>query len=267
MKLAICIVEPKVNILTPTEWLPVMAQQVEMAGRKSHKSEGRMTDDSAERFIHKVAFHKGHESILEHASITVDMRMSRAASHQLVRHRIGAYTQESQRYCDYSSDKFGQTLEVICPPSILDHISLPSGTLVLAEQGLGEDLDYHVLAPASSIPWPDNEDERPYCRLDLAALGEPFRYWAFTILRAYGKYLWLRDQGVPPEDARFILPNAAKTEIVTTFNVRQWRHFFRMRCDKHAQWEIRGLALNLLQRFRELAPWGFGDPEMEGLLA
>lgn len=282
MNLSICIVKPAVRLVTPEEWLPTMASIIEIAGRKSHKSEDKIGEDSAHDFIHRVAFKLGHESIIEHCCITADMRMSRAASHQLVRHRLAAYTQESQRYCDYSHPKFGQMLEVICPPSIMPAVpdappsalpqgGLPSGTIVTAEltgdhsdDGGFEDTQdctYKILVPAAKVVDP----AKTYEVLSSSAVGEKFRRWAFAMLRAYGRYVWLREQGVKAEDARFVLPNAAKTEVVTTFNIRMWRHFFSMRCTKHAQWEIRGIAKDLLRMFIEKAPWGFADDKMRKL--
>ena len=272
MKLSICIVEPAVRLVTPEAWFPEMATIIEYAGRKSHKSEDKMTDDSAHAFIHRIAFGLGHESIIEHCVITVDARMSRAASHQWVRHRIAAYTQESQRYCDYSHPKFGATLEVICPPSIMPKDGgLPSGTVVTAEL-VGkavdphawednEDYEYKLLIPAAKVVDPD----ATYKELSISAAGENFRRWAFAIIRAYGRYVWLREQGIKAEDARFILPNAAKTEIVVTNNIRSWRHFFTMRCTKHAQWEIRSMAKDLLRILIAKAPWGFDDEQMRAL--
>jgi thymidylate synthase (FAD) len=267
MELNLCIVKPAVRLITPEAWLPEMAKIIETAGRLSHKSEDKMTEDSAHDFIHRIAFGLGHESIVEHCCITALARMSRAASHQWVRHRIAAYTQESQRYCDYSHPKFGKTLEVICPPSIMP--DLPSGSLIQAELTPGpehpvEDHDnytYRLLVPDPSATNPDEA----YKDFNFTGTNEKFRRWAFAVLRAYGRYVWLREEGVKAEDARFILPNAAKTEIAVTFNIRMWRHFFTMRCTKHAQWEIRGLAKELLRMFIDKAPWGFADDKMLAL--
>lgn len=270
MELNLCIVKPAVRLITPEAWLPEMAKIIETAGRLSHKSEDKMTEDSAHDFIHRIAFGLGHESIVEHCCITALARMSRAASHQWVRHRIAAYTQESQRYCDYSHPKFGKTLEVICPPSIMP--DLPSGTMIQAKVEPTRDADAGPLADTEDYTYkllvPQQDPQHPddaYKSLLLGESPEVFRRWAFAVMRAYGRYVWLREQGVKAEDARFILPNAAKTEIAVTFNIRMWRHFFTMRCTKHAQWEIRGLAKELLRMFIDKAPWGFADDKMLAL--
>lgn len=257
MRLNLCIVQPAVRLLTPTAWLEDTARIIEHAGRLSHKSEDRISEDSAAAFIHSIAFGLGHESIVEHGNITVLARMSRVASHQWVRHRISAYTQESQRYCDYSHEKFGQTLEVICPPSILPPEALPDNTIVTATHDPSdEECDYKLLLPRSE----------GYESAPMNMAGEAFRRWAITVMRTYGHYTWLRQNGIKAEDARFVLPNATKTELAVTYNIRSWRHFFEMRCTKHAQWEIRKLAQTTLRMFMELAPWGFGDPKMQALL-
>lgn len=262
MQLAIEIVKPSVKLITPIEWLAGMTSIIEYCGRLSHKTGDKQTEESAERFLRRWAVNskpetERHESILEHSAITMHFVMSRTASHQLVRHRLCAFTQESQRYCDYSKPKFGQTLQVICPPSVAEVVP---GTMVVAELR-------PTLNPAT---WDDNSPDYTYKLVapDVLAAAErlinvePFRRWAFAILRAYGRYLWLRDERVPAEDARFVLPNAAKTEIAMTANVRQWRHVFRLRCDKHAQWEIRGLMKQALALLIESMPICFGDEEM-----
>ena len=254
MQIGIRFVTPKASILTNPDWLPEMAKTVEHAGRKSHRSEGSIGPGSAAPFIEKVAKKKGHESILEHAFITVDARMSRVASHQWVRHRLSSHTQESQRYCSYAHKKWGHILDVICPPSIsgLD-CQILEGTIVYAEGALSPNADwvYHVeaLAPDEVQPM-------------RTAFGErlPWRNWCRATLRSYGAYLHLlRESDIAPEDARFLLPNACRTEIVTTANVRQWRSFMRLRCEPHSQWEIRKIARELQADFSALAPWGFSD--------
>lgn len=262
MNLSLCLVQPSVRILTHPEWLPELAKTVEFAGRLSHKSEAKIGSDSAHSFIQRIALGKAHVSILEHAHITVHARMSRAASHQLVRHRIAAYTQESQRYCDYASSKFDRTLEVICPAKLLPKNGMPSGTQIVAE-ATGDDYEYSVLLPLTK---PESVD-KTYNEVSLNTFDETFVKWARAVLRSYGHYIWLRDSGHRAEDARSLLPNATKTELVVTKNVRSWRHFFEMRCTKHAQEEIRSIASDLLKTLIAVAPWGFDDPIMHKLIA
>lgn len=136
----------------------------------------------------------GHESPIEHAKLTVSVSdVSRAFTHQFVRHRLFSFTQESQRYVKFGDD--------------IDHFIVPESVLSndTAKQIYGETLA--------------------------------------TIVDNYHK---LCDLGIKKEDARMLLPNAAETKIVATANFREWRHFFQLRADRHAQWEIRKFALSVL---------------------
>jgi thymidylate synthase (FAD) len=174
---------------------------LEHAGRACYRSEPR---GSAGRFL-QARVREGHESIIEHASVTFDIDgISRACSHQLVRHRIASYSQESQRYVDMSSPEF------VIPPSVA---------------------------------------EKP----------EAMAAWNAFIGEVASTYQQLRALGVRKEDARFVLPNATATRIIVTMNFRTLRHFFSVRCDQAAQWEIRLLALEMLRQVHALAPSVFED--------
>jgi thymidylate synthase (FAD) len=108
------IVEPSVTLewITPT---PLLA--IERAGRVCYKSEDKITDDSAERFC-KMIYQKGHESVVEHAVASLRIICDRGVSHEIVRHRLASYSQESTRYCNYSKEKFGSEIAVIQPPDM-----------------------------------------------------------------------------------------------------------------------------------------------------
>jgi thymidylate synthase (FAD) len=228
----ITIVEPGFEILTSTEGIE---QHIERCGRTCYKSEDRITDTSADRFIRHL-IQRGHESVLEHATVTVNILCSRACSHQLVRHRIAAYSQESQRYCDYGK----RGLRVICPPSI--DITLGS---YMAEHN---DIDQWMVWRKHGVGW------------EYISLPTRQRYWIANMDCAYSEYQAERKEGIPPEDARFVLPNACKTEVTSTYNLRTWRHVFRERgLNKHAQWEIRGIFKGILDEFQEQMPSVFGD--------
>lgn len=173
---------------------------LEHAGRTCYRSEPR----GAAKFL-QSRIGEGHESIIEHASVTFDIRgISRACSHQVVRHRIASYSQESQRYVDMSVPEF------VVPASV-------SGN------------------PEAVAVWEEY-------------MGQ--------VSRTYHR---LRELGVRREDARFVLPNATCTRIIITMNFRSLRHFFSVRCDKSAQWEIRALALEMLRQVHLLAPSVFDD--------
>jgi thymidylate synthase (FAD) len=174
---------------------------LEHAGRACYRSKPR---GDPGKFL-KARVGEGHESIVEHVSVTFEISgISRACSHQLVRHRIASYSQESQRYVDMSAPEF------VVPPSVAEN-------------------------PQARAVW----DE---------FMGQ--------VADAYHR---LRGLGVRKEDARFVLPNAAATRIIVTMNLRSLRHFFSVRCDKAAQWEIRALALEMLRKVYALAPSVFDD--------
>lgn len=194
----------RVKIIGVTHWEPgdgTPEVLLEEAGRACYRSEGR---GDPGRFL-RARIREGHESIIEHASVTFDITgISRACSHQLVRHRIASYSQESQRYVDMSAPEF------VIPPSVAQD-------------------------PEAEAVW----DEI------LAQVGDAYRR--------------LRTLGVRKEDARFLLPNATATRIIVTMNFRALRHFFRVRCEKAAQWEIRALAREMLRQVYGLAPAVFQD--------
>jgi thymidylate synthase (FAD) len=202
----ITVVKPEARLITPVHHLKEYARLIEFAGRTCYKSEDRVDEDSADRFVRGI-IKRGHESVIEHCSVTYKFICSRACSHQLVRHRIAAYSQESQRYCDYGRLGF----QIIVPPSIEKDPVLNTAFI----------------------------DE---CR------------------HTYVLYCKLRDFGIPPEDARFLLPNACKTEVVTTFNLRMWRHVLVERwLNRRAQWEIKGLMRAVAYELNNYLPMFFED--------
>ncbi len=185
-----------------------MNRFIELIGRTCYKSEARITGTSAERFI-KMLVSSGHESVIEHLTLTVKFVGSRAMSHQLVRHRLAAFSQESQRYVNYGK---GEKLYAVMPPEIFR-----------AGGKIKEDF--------------------------INGLNDSFN-----------KYNELLRGGVKPEDARSLLPNAVKTEVVMSTNLRQWRHVVEERgLNSRAQWEIRTICLQVLEAFNGLLPDIFGD--------
>lgn len=228
----ITVVKPSFVILTDLEGIE---QHIERCGRVCYKSEDRITPDSAEKFIRMIC-KNGHESVLEHSSITAVVVLSRAASHQLVRHRIAAYSQESQRYCNYGK----RGLQVICPPSI----GLDSGEYVSLQRPITD-------PPQMELLW--FKDSQQVNNAQQSS-------WLDVVNFCYHEYLTELQEGIKPEDARFVLPNATKTEIAVTFNCRMWRHVFKIRAlNSHAQWEIRSIFSGILEQFKEIMPAIFGD--------
>lgn len=198
-----------------------MVAHIERCGRVCYKSEDRITSESGERFIRRIC-KNNHESVLEHGNLTAIVTCSRACSHQLVRHRVGcAYSQESQRYCDYGK----RGLQVICPPSI-------------------------------GIPEGDYDEVSAFC----PKRDETQKTWFGTVFIAYNDYNKLRGDGIPPEDARYLLPNCTKTELAVTYNLRMWRHVFKERVlNRAAQWEIKELFQGVLYAFVKHLPCVFND--------
>ena len=166
-------------------------------------------------------------------------------SHQLVRHRLAAYSQESQRYCDYSKDlEADGGLKVICPP----RIGVPSASYRFKGR-----LYVDFFNGGWEIATEKTLNSSGPSQFDMQSI------WLRQILDCYGSYLYLWEQGIPPEDARFVLPNATKTEVVTTYNWRTWRWVFQQRAQQRAQWEIKGLMSKLLAEFARLIPEVFEE--------
>lgn len=206
------VVEPTAEILTPPIVLATFPHMIELAGRTCYKSGAGK--ETAGPFIRRL-IKRGHLSVLEHCSVTVRITCSRACSHQLVRHRLGAYSQESQRYCDYD----GKGLRVV----------VPLGTRT--QPGV-------------------------YDRSDIY----DFPTFLQGVAHAYATYCTARQDGMRSEDARYHLPNATATEVVTTYNLRQWRHVFAERAlNPRAQWEIRSVMYGLLGELADYLPDVFGD--------
>jgi len=160
----------------------------------------KIDSDTAKRIIKRVTGY-GHVSVIEHASFTFSIEgVSRAMTHQLVRHRIASYTQQSQRYVTYDTlEKF------VTPPSVANN-------------------------------------------------AKSKRIFDETLENISETYKKLLSMGIPKEDARFILPNAAKTNIIVTMNARELRHFFNLRCCARSQWEIREVAIEMLKQAKKTAP-------------
>lgn len=221
---------------TTLTMFPLLVKHVERCGRVCYRSEDRITEDSADRFVSMICRNR-HESVLEHATVTVIIVCSRACSHQLVRHRIAAYSQASMRYINYGKDN---NLKIICPPSV----GLAPGTYFYDDRPLYGGWFKHREGPILA---------------DRISEGDQVA-WLSLIRACYGEYKRELSIGMKPEDARYVLPNATMTELATTFNLRQWRHVFRERAlNKHAQWEIRSIFSNILEDLAARLPAVFAD--------
>jgi len=184
-----------------------MLSNIEKAGRTCYKSEAKITKDSTDAFI-KMIIKRGHESVLEHEKITARIVCDRAVSHEIVRHRLASFSQESTRYVNYK-----EGIEVIKPP------------------------------------FAGNKRERT---------GKEVA-WTHQMNAAERTYKALLDWGCTPQIARSVLPNALKTEIVVTANLREWRHILNLRCSPAAHPQIREISFMLLKGFMEKVPVIFND--------
>ena len=202
------IIEPSVELVDDFDAAKIM-KKIERAGRVCYKSEGNIKDDSAENFIRGI-IKRGHESVIEHATISFKIICDRGVTHELVRHRLASYSQESTRYCDYSAGKFGGELTFIKP-----------------------------------CFWRDDD--------------ENFLLWQKTMARLEEIYLTMRKNNARPEEARSILPNSLKTEIFVTMNLREWRHFLKLRTAKAAHPQMREVALKIYKILVEKLPAIFDD--------
>lgn len=207
-----------------------LLQKIEYAGRVCYKSEDKITEGSCKAFAAKLV-DNGHEAMLEHASISVKIICDRGVSHELVRHRLASYAQESTRYCNYSKSKFGSELTFIIP----SWISLPEGHV----ENLAGDWYFH-----------NNE----------LGVSTETATWLEAMLSAERTYLYLIQKcNWTPQQARSVLPNSLKTEVVVTMNIREWRHFFTLRASEAAHPQMQELSYAMLAEFQRIVPVVFDD--------
>ena len=204
------IIKPYVTV-EPFDGVKLM-RNIERYARVCYKSEDNITEDSYKKML-SALIKRGHESVIEHEKVTAIFVVDRGISHEIVRHRIASYSQESTRYCNYNNNKFGNEITFIEPFSFTQGAS------------------------------------RHIC----------WDYWMISCASAEAGYFELLDEGATPEEARSVLPNSLKTEIVITFNLREWRHFFKLRADKAAHPQMREVAIPLLHYFKGKMPELFND--------
>jgi thymidylate synthase (FAD) len=227
------IVQPYAKIVDPQSLLGAL-KRIEYAARISHASEDAQTEDSAERFLRAVVLGHGDWSVVEHVSVSVEFLVDRGITHELVRHRIASYTQSSTRFINYAK-KMPPTF-VYPKPEVQCHHCI-----------IGDNL--HVL---TKDEWTHtvNGSEMP-CSYD----GD----WIQSIVTAEDKYRCLLEKGWRPQEARSVFPNALSSKILTTMNLRSWRHFLLMRTTKEAHPQMRQVTIPLLAEFQKLVPVLFED--------
>lgn len=217
------LIKPSTEIINYT---PNLQETIEAAGRTCYKSEDRATGPEATEKLIKHLKSLNHESVLEHGSVTVRFIVDRGVSHELVRHRLASFSQESTRYCNYSKEKFGEQATFILPPW-------------MDELFVGE--------------W-------DYDRLFEGVMEPDHRAFMQAMLAAEEYYFGLLELDWKPQQARAVLPNALKTEVVMTCNPREWRHVFKLRAvNEAAHPQIREVTLPLLEEFKAEWPLLFED--------
>ena len=192
---------------------------IELAGRTCYKSEHKSTEDSAKKFV-KMLIDRGHHSVIEHSSITVKFICDRGVTHELVRHRPASYSQESTRYCNYKGG-----VAFVIPP------------WMNTEPG-----EYKE----RQLPW-------------NMSYKDPSFLWFTAMLDAESYYQRMIAGGWSPQQARSVLPNSLKTEIVMTANIREWRHVLTLRTSKEAHPQMREIMTPFLKWMQHNIPILFDD--------
>ena len=185
------IIEPKVELINAPDYKTLLTT-IEAAGRTCYKSEDKITDGSAEKFVRDI-IKRGHEAVIEHGSLTVRFICDRGVSHEIVRHRLAAFCQESTRYCNYSNGKFGGEITVIKPCFF-------------------------------------KENSTRYLN------------WFVACESAETAYNAILEDGGTPQEARDVLPNSLKTELIMTAPLMEWCYFFNLRMSSAAHPQMQEVA-------------------------
>ena len=213
------IIKPSIEVLDTLDQA-VILKRLELVGRTCYKSEDKITDISCVEFVKKI-IKSGHLAIIEHYDISVRVICDRGVTHEIVRHRIASYAQESTRFCNYASGKFENVITVIAP-----------------------------------CFWNTEEYEETK---DSLIQDEKMGVWRDTMWYLEASYLRLISLGATPQEARSVLPNSLKTEIIMTMNLREWRHFLTLRTSKAAHPQMREVANMILSEFKSKIPVIFED--------
>lgn len=275
------LIKPSVEIIKQEEYdLNHIFKFIELAGRTCYKSEDKITEDSAKEFVDRM-IKSGHGAMLEHGTVyltipsinvtdiiickyylnpyskifinltntyittnyrvlvenewlddlkylceptlfherrtTVKFICDRGVSHEFVRHRVFSFAQESTRYCNYSKDKFNNELTFIIPCWIKN----------LEEGNYDANYEYHY------------------------AKNDPSKEWFYECLNAEHSYIYLIHKDWKPQEARAVLPNSLKTELIMTGFNSDWQHFFELRCAPNAHPQAKELADMLKDKFNK----------------
>ena len=221
------VLKAKYEILTPiSDGGTAELKHIERIGRVCYKSEDKITEDgeSAKKFV-KMLINNHHEAMIEHSTLSVLFTVDRGVSHEMVRHRIASFAQESTRYVNYAKDKFGSEIAVID-----------------IQEGI--------------------ERDSKMKNMDADNIGEIYVEWLNAMKDAEKHYMAMIELGATPQIARSVLPNSTKTNITITANYREWRTFFKLRTAPDAHPQIRDVAIPLLNELKQRIPVVFDDIEV-----
>lgn len=269
------------EIITPLD-VKAIYRRIEEAGRTCYKSEDQITEESAPKFVSMI-MGRGHESVIEHITLSVRFISNRGYTHENVRHRIGSYSQESTRYCNYSKAKFGSEINCIdLEPAMRIELLGKDLTQKITEKWLKR--DGWELHSKDSKWWKKGELNYQLKTNELfyPMIGNPMMTMPKFTVKTVGElkdrminahlelvdtawnhaeyiYNQLISYGASAQIARNVLPIGLKTEIVATYNLRQWREIFKQRTAPAAHPNMRELMIPLLKEFAEAMPEIFGD--------
>lgn len=220
----------------------------ELAGRTCYKSEEHITENSASKFVEMLQ-KRGHLAMLEHCFASVKFVCDRGVTHELVRHRIVSYAQESTRYCDYTKDKFKGQIAVVRPMDMSEDatIGFDKAEYLPATQ----DWIRNLLELLQNGKYPEAEEE---VQLLLGSRMTEAQLWRLAMHWSEQSYQMMRKLDSPAQRARHVLPIGLKTEIWASANLREWQHIFNLRCANTAHPHIRSLMLIALDVFRRVVP-------------
>lgn len=239
------LIKPKVEILDRLDERAIVGRIATVA-RTCYKSEGMRTADKDYALVKRLIESK-HEAMLEFVDITVKFTCDRITSQSIVRHRMASFAQESTRYCNYSKDKFNNELTFIIP----SWLNIPEGRYKYNHNctWVNADNTDEVFVDFRDEINNDKEKEATAINTWLTSLGTAEEAY-IRLTQTYNKQA---------QQARMVLPMSIKTEINMKANLREWRHFFKLRCHSTAHPDIRVLALDLLKQMHEQIPVIFDD--------
>ena len=224
------LIKASTEILTPINGEEIL-QMIEKVARTCYKSEDKITETSARKMV-KSLIDRGHEAMIEFYDIIVKFTCDRGVSHEIVRHRMASYAQESTRYCNYSKDKFDNQITFIIP------------------------------CWCTTIVEGDGKDQKNVSLMEFVWLNAMQNSeFAYNQLMKPEEWNPQKEttQAWQAQQARSVLPNSLKTEINVKYNLREWRHFFKLRCSAAAHPQMRELTIPLLAEFQSKIPIIFDD--------